>query len=142
MTNAELVEKIRRICQDSESIPESEHAEAARLYATRLRHIDKCFRRAIGLLRADQLAETDRFMREERLIEDYESLTTPDFNTWQDYCRVFSFETPPELSEDAYDELKAFQEEFEAARELFARRRKLALENASFVLQLETLYDL
>lgn len=142
MTNAELVEKIRRICQDSESIPESEHAEAARLYATRLRHIDKCFRRAIGLLRADQLSETDRFMREERLIEDYESLMTPDFNTWQDYCRVFSFETPPELSEDAYDELKAFQEEFEPARELFARRRKLALENASFVLQLETLYDL
>lgn len=142
MTNAELVEKIRRICQDSESIPESEHAEAARLYATRLRHIDKCFRRAIGLLRADQLCETDRFLREERLIEDYESLQTPDFNTWQDYCRVFSFETPAELSEDSYDELKAFHDEFEPARELFARRRKLALENASLTLQLETLYDL
>ena len=92
MTNAELVEKIRRILEDPESASPDEQREAARLYATRVRRVQEGFRRALGRLNNGELADADWILTDGSLLEDYAALTLPGAEDWQVVCRTFDYE--------------------------------------------------
>ena len=142
MTNAELVEKIKRILEDSESASTDEQREAARLYATRVRRVQEGFRRALGRLNNGELADADWILTDGSLLEDYAALTLPGAEDWQVVCRTFDYEVAPAPEPAARDRLAAFQQEFAPLRDVFAKRRRQAMENAPSRLQLETLYYL
>ena len=142
MTNAELVEKIKRILEDSESATDDEQREAARLYATRVRRVQEGFRRALGRLNNGELADADWILTDGSLLEDYAELTLPGAEDWQVVCRTFDFEVAPTPEPGARDRLAAFRQEYAPLRDVFAKRRLQAMENAPSRSQLETLYYL
>ena len=142
MTNAELAEKIKRILEDSESASADEQKEAARLYAARLRRVEEGFRRALGRLNNDQLADADWILTDGALLEDYAALSIPAAEDWRVVCRTFDYDVPPGTDPAARDRLAAFRDEFAPLREAFAKRRRQAMENAPSRSQLETLYYL
>ncbi len=122
MTNAELVEKIRRILEDPESASPDEQREAARLYATRVRRVQEGFRRALGRLNNGELADADWILTDGSLLEDYAALTLPGAEDWQVVCRTFDYEVAPATDPAARDRLAAFQQEYAALRDVFAKR--------------------
>ncbi len=142
MTNAELVEKIRRILEDPESASTDEQREVTRLYATRLRRIQEGFRRALGQLNNGELADADWILTDGSLLEDYAALTLPDAEDLRVICRTFDYEVAPATDPAARNRLAAFQQEYAPLRDVFARRRRQAMENAPARAQLETLYYL
>lgn len=142
MTNAELVEKIKRILEDPESVPGDEQKETARVYAARLRRVDEGFRRALGQLNSGMLSEADRIMTDSSLLEEYASLILPGAEDWQVVCRTFDFEVAPTLPLGGRDKLAEFAAQYAPASELFRRRRRQVMENAPLRSQLETLYQI
>lgn len=142
MTNAELVEKIKRILEDSENSTPEEQQEAARLYASRLRRIEDGFRKALGQLNNGELADADRILTDGSLLEDYAALTLPAAEDWRVVCRTFDYEVAPATDAAARDRLATFQKDFAPLRDVFAKRRRQAMENAPSRSQLETLYYL
>ena len=79
MTNAELVEKIKRILEDPESSTGEEQQEAARVYASRLRKVDEGMRRALGQLNSGALSDAYRIITDGALLEEYAPQTGESF---------------------------------------------------------------
>lgn len=142
MTNAELVEKIRRILDDPESASGDEQREAARVYAARVKRVEEGFGRAQARLNADELCDADRILTENSLLSDFDSLTFSGAADWQVVCRTFDYDVAPSLDKGARDRLEEFQRGYAETRDVFARRRRQAMENAPPRAQLETLYAL
>ncbi|MGI6402017.1 MAG: hypothetical protein ACOX0A_07905 [Thermoguttaceae bacterium] len=140
MTNAELVEKIRRILEDPESASGEEQQEAARLYATRLRRVDDEFRRALGRVNSGEYSDADRILTDGAALEEYASLLLPGAEAWQIVCRTFDYDVAPAPDQNVRDRLAAFRQMYDGVRDAFAHRRRLAMENAPLRAQLETLY--
>ena len=140
MTNAELVEKIKRILEDPESSTGEEQQEAARVYASRLRKVDEGMRRALGQLNSGALSDAYRIITDGALLEEYAGLSFGGSADWRVVCRTFDYEVAPTLDDGARAQLALFRDQYEPVNELFARRRRQAMENAPSLSQLETLY--
>lgn len=142
ISNAKIVEQIRKALADPEGMEYDKLSEIAKDYGAACDRLNGLLSTAIAYYTTGFYCEAARIAKEENLLQEYQTLLFPDVDSWRDVCRGLGWEIKANISTVNGTELQTFLMSYEAHADLFARNRRLALADAPAEERLEVLYQL
>lgn len=142
ISSTRIVEQIKRILRDPEGFSEESMRQLASDYAAACESLNDRMTEAASYLEAGFYCEAYRLVKQENIVEEYQTLFFEQYDDWRAVCRQFQFDLGTPISDDNSMKLQEFLLRYEPNKALFDRNRRLAFADAPASERLDTLYQL
>ncbi len=137
-----IVEDILRVLDDPECATHEKLTQLAQDFERACSRFNQLEATVCAALDVGSLAEAARVAKNEKLLNEYQTLNFDQLEDWRDACRALGLPVSPPLSSSNVARIDDFLEFYGKHEALFARRRYLALIGADALSQLKVVRDL